>query len=702
MAGFNPVAAAGAQGALAQSSLAAIDLGVAIEILQAQLTVGDLLTATILPPQGGADLLSFLGQTVAAQLPPGINPGESLLLQVTGFTSSQIVVRNLGVVDPQNPPPTVDVELPSPAPGTPQQATLTTVLSNQPSPSTPPSAAASSPSAAGPPPAAAPASSTQTPAPAAQSSAAPGAAQVPAAVAPSRAVFVAASVQPAPPSPPGSAPPPQASLGPLTSAIAAEVEAEPEQLGLEARIVATRAAAIDIAELVNTPARPSAGLPQSQSAAAPAPAPGAAPPSPAPPSPSPPSVATTAGAASAASSPATKTPAPAATDRASTASVPERAAGTAPAPVREPLTSEEALLARLRVPVTPVTIAAARLASNAATVLPRALARLDAALANVASQDPRAGSLRALIAFVSRLDAGNVRALPEQLMAFVGNVVDGAEAKLAAIVRQFMESAAEESPAQSASEGALADTVLPDSPPGFAPPQAPVPAELPPAPTAVALPPTPAAPSPAPAATATPALSPEVAAHVAERMTALQYDLKATIVALSESLPRGAPAELAPALNDALTAITAMQLNVLGAQNADPSAITIPLPMFFHENGRPVQLRISKDAPRGGKLDADNFHIAFVLDTQSLGTVAVDLQTVGRAVSVNVKTEGAPAASRFRETLDDLRGRLEELHYRVFSIAAGVAPHRFGAAPEPVAEPAAAEPRSILGLDMQA
>ncbi|MBV8489296.1 MAG: hypothetical protein JO199_02110, partial [Candidatus Eremiobacteraeota bacterium] len=71
MAGFNPLAAAGLEAALGQSSLAAIDLGVAIEVLQAQLTIGDLLTATVLPPQGGTDLLSFLGQSVPAQLPPG-------------------------------------------------------------------------------------------------------------------------------------------------------------------------------------------------------------------------------------------------------------------------------------------------------------------------------------------------------------------------------------------------------------------------------------------------------------------------------------------------------------------------------------------------------------------------------------------------------------------------------------------------------
>ena len=40
---------------------------------------------------------------------------------------------------------------------------------------------------------------------------------------------------------------------------------------------------------------------------------------------------------------------------------------------------------------------------------------------------------------------------------------------------------------------------------------------------------------------------------------------------------RGAPPELAAALGDALVTMTAVQLNVLGAQNADPNAISIPL-----------------------------------------------------------------------------------------------------------------------------
>jgi hypothetical protein len=140
---------------------------------------------------------------------------------------------------------------------------------------------------------------------------------------------------------------------------------------------------------------------------------------------------------------------------------------------------------------------------------------------------------------------------------------------------------------------------------------------------------------------------------------------------------------------------------VLNAQAADAGTIAIPLPVFYHDGGRPVQMRISRDAPQGnGKLDADNFHIAFILDTRTLGTVAVDVQTVSRSVSVSVKTERSGAASRFAQSLTDLRGRLEQLHYRVASIAAAVAPLRRPEHNE--SSSAAAEPAVPKRLDLRA
>lgn len=618
MSSFDPLAAIVADAALAQSSVAAIDLGVQIEILQQQLTVGDLITATILPPQNGVDLLSLLGQTVQAQLPPGIDPGQTLLLQVTGFQGNQILVRNIGVVDPENPPPTVTVTLPPPEPGAPAQATLYTIP--QPAPQAAPAPPPNVPNTQ---PAGAP---VQQP---------PAAAASPP-VAPPRAVFVAASVQRVQASSAQSAPAPSA-----TPQKNVPIVVPPEtELGLEARIAATRAAAIDIAELVNQPA------------------------------PAKPAPAQTAQAQSAPAAPQ---------------SVPARAPQSLPPPALSPIVPraapaaaiapELALLARLRIPALPFTLAAARLANNAASILPKTLARLDAVLASLPQDDPRAATIRTIAAFLDKIDLGNTRALPEQLMAYVSNVVDGAESKLAALVRGLDPNPP--APAQALEEPAPAQAPLPPNEPGNAG----------------------APPATANAGQSTAAVQPNAAAHAAERAVALQYDLKAAIVSMTDAPPRGSTAQLQATLGEALTTITAVQLGAANAQNADPNAIVIPLPVFYYEGGRPAQLRIARDAPQGGKkLDADNFHIAFVLDTKSLGTVAVDVQTASRSVSVNVKTEVQAAASRFRDTFDDLRGRLEQLQYRVANIAANVAPTR----PVTLSEAPEGQSQSSAHLDLQA
>jgi hypothetical protein len=597
MAGFNPLAGIVADAALAQSSVAAIDLGIQIEILQQQLQVGDLLTATVLPPQNGVDLLSFLGQTVQAQLPPGIDPGQTLLLQVTGFQGNQILVQNIGVVDPSNPPPTVNVNLPPPEPGAPTQATLYTVQPPNAQPASQPlpaEVALSIPNGSTSPP---PSSATPPP------------------VAPPRAVFVAASVQPVMPT-----------TTPTTAAQkSVPIIVPPEnEIALEARIAATRAASIDIEELVNQPSltKPAPSQPAASQAAPQTPR--AAPPPPAP---------------------------------VSIPTIAPRAATPTSA-----MAADLAMLARLRIPALPFTLAAARLANTAVSALPKALARLDALLEQLPQADARAATVRTIAAFLDKIDLGNTRALPEQLMSYINNVVDGAESKLAALARVLI--GADDEPAPTPLDNSQ------PAPPGTA--------AQPSDGVALSLPngdlqSTPAASIAANLASAQPA----VAAHAAERAVALQYDLKAAIAALAESLPRGASPQLAGALSDALTAITAAQLNVANGQTNDPNTLVIPLPVFYYEGGRPAQLRISRDAPEGGKkLDSDNFHIAFVLDTKSLGTVAVDVQTASRSVSVNVKTEVQAATNRFRDTFADLRGRLEQLHYRVANIAANVAPYR--------------------------
>ena len=170
----------------------------------------------------------------------------------------------------------------------------------------------------------------------------------------------------------------------------------------------------------------------------------------------------------------------------------------------------------------------------------------------------------------------------------------------------------------------------------------------------------------------------------------MEYDVKSAILAMIASSSREGSPQIAGALRDALSATTALQLNVLSSQSSDPRSIAIPLPAYFYDGGEPVQLRISRDAPNGkDAMDADNFHIAFILDTKSLGTVAIDLQTVGRAVSVDVKTQATPAADRFRSTLNDLRSRLEGLRYRISSIGAGVAPPSGGVVPAESAQSSA-------------
>ncbi|HEY1978428.1 MAG TPA: flagellar hook-length control protein FliK [Candidatus Baltobacteraceae bacterium] len=627
MSSFDPLAAVVADAALAQSSVAAIDLGVQIEILQQQLAVGDLLSATILPPQNGVDLLSLLGQTVQAQLPPGIDPGETLLLQVTGFQGNQILVRNIGVVDPENPPPTVTVTLPQPEPGAPTQGTLYTVLPQAPQPqqaqpATQPQQASQSASNDS-------VTSTQI----------PPATPIPSSVAPPRAVFVAASVQKVQP-----ATGPSASTPATSAQKSVPVVVPPEnELALEARIAATRAASIDIEELVNQPA-PVKHVPAQPLAqqSAPATPPGRTSPIP--------------------STPVAPPP------------IAPRAAALAP---------ELALLARLRIPALPFTLAAARLTNTAASILPRTLARLDAALAALPQADARAATIRTIAAFLGKLDLGNTRALPEQLMSYVSNVVDGAESKLAALVRALD-----------------ADPEPPPEAPGQ-----PATAQTPPAANAPANVPTNAPPPQSAAANAQGAAAenaqPEIAARAAERAVALQYDLKAAIVSMTDTPARGATAQLSATLGEALTALTAVQLGAVNAQNTDPSTIVIPLPAFYYDGGRPAQLRISRDAPQGGnKLDADNFHIAFVLDTKSLGTVAVDVQTASRSVSVNVKTQAQTAANRFRDSFGDLRGRLEQLQYRVANIAANVAPPRDGGASK-ASEASVVEERKS-NVDLQA
>ncbi|MBV8638937.1 MAG: flagellar hook-length control protein FliK [Candidatus Eremiobacteraeota bacterium] len=564
MSGMDPLAAfalqavANAQAAIEEATL---NLGSLLTEFQAQLNVGDVLPATVLPPQDGNDYISLLGQTLPAQLPPGINPGETIALQVTGFTNTAIVVRNLGVVAPEEAPPQAP-PLPPQSAAAPQSA----ILRSAPQQATP-------------------APQQTTPAPR-QTAASP--------LAPPRELFVAASVKPQST---------QAAQAARTAPGVARPQAVPQApVEVEARLVATRASTT-----IGSPAlkRSAESLPP------------AAPPRAAQSSTVPPAVV--------------------------------RAAVERPSQTPLPVSSQSTLLARLRVPVTPVTLAAAKLVETATSNATTAYQRLDALLAKLPA-DPRTASLRSTLSFVAEFDLRNTRALPEQIASYVSNVVTSAESKIAQIVRAWTQ------------------------------------AETPPDPDEL------------PAQQPLPNVA-NVAASAAERGVALEHDVKMTLLQFVANPPSGSSPQVIGALRDALTATTAVQLNALTPENNTVNSITIPLPAYFYNGGQPAQLRISRDAPNGkNTLDADNFHIAFVLDTKSLGTVAIDVQTAGRSVSVDVKTETPRSADRFRTSLGDLRGRLEALHYRVATMAAGLA-----ARPKPAAPPApAAPPVQTSNVDMQA
>jgi len=566
---------------------ATLNLGASGAEIAAQLQVGDLFPAIVLAPQGGTDLLQIFGQTVAAQLPPGIHPGETIVLQVNGFDGNRILVSNLGVADPNNPPDLAQVVVPQPGSTEPRTvATLTTI--SQPADEPAPRAQSTVPVPVQ-------AQSLQTPQPP---------------TAPPREVFVAASVRQAPPSPQSGAP-------------ILEVIVEPAQLGtdIEARMAAIRTAPAGPPQSTI----PGRSIPPASTPAAFAPGVRAQPSVP----------------LAALLTPQVKIP------QATRATAPETAAQIA---IGDAATK---LLARIRVLSTPFTLAAARVANEAVASIPRTFARLEAALPR--DLPVAALPLRTLLAFVSKFDLTSTRALPEQIAAFVSHVVDGSEPKLAQALAAFKTADAD-----------LAQKASADPP--------------------------------APA-------TGDAGARAVERAAAVDFDLKSAVAALAQSLSSDASPQLSRALTDVLTVTTGAQFAALSNAATDPNAISIALPAFFHDGGRPAQMRIDRDAPGGRqRLDADNFRIGFVLDTATLGTLAINVETVGRTVRVDVRTERASATDRITGTLADLRSRFEHLRYRVAAMTAGMVAPR----PIPVFEPAPVEPEPVdktpnaASVDLQA
>jgi hypothetical protein len=265
--------------------------------------------------------------------------------------------------------------------------------------------------------------------------------------------------------------------------------------------------------------------------------------------------------------------------------------------------------------------------------LPAALAALERALP-ADTDDPQVATLRTMLAFVGRLDPRSP-VLAAQIAAYVDHVVEGAEPKLATLL-------------------AAARAASPDEP---------VAATLP-------------------------------AAVAAERSAALSVDLKQTLLNIAAD-PETPPA-LGPSLTGALTALTALQLNAAQTLAARPDGIALTLPIATEHGVATARISIRRDAPdgRGAPVDAENFRIAFVLDTVNYGTVAIDVVTVGREVTVDVRAEAAPAMRAFRDALGSLTARLESLRYHVASAGASVGTTSTIAVDAPPSRPA--DPNAVV------
>ncbi len=613
-----------AQTAIAEATL---NLGAIAPSVIAQLKTGDLLSALVLPPSEGVDHISLFGQSLPAQLPPGIAPGDTLALQVTGFSPTQIFVRNLGAIDPQNPPEIANIELPGGAPA-PAQASLLarTPATSLPAPTAQP--AASSLQTEPPPPNAA-------------------ATNPRSAIAPPVEVFVAASVQPArrdlPAAPtqepaPGDGAPSSASSATESSsqsaprsdasAQAATESATPSTAGtspmlaseLEARLATARGARI----LPRPPAAPGATENPVRG-----------------------------GAASLARGAPFESPPPSISVRSSSVPLETNLTNV----TAQPLGEEEQLLARLDVPATPATIAAARLSANAPQLLARAFAGAQRALARFLPQ-PAVTTVRSAMAFVTTLDPANAVALPQQLAAYVRTVLGSTEDALLTLAKNL----AALEPVAPANLGVPSEALAA--------------AASPPLPESAARVSTPLPHPAANLAAAVPSVaSPAREAAVVSAQSAVNQDIKSTLIALAQDPQSAALPGAVNALGDAVTAISAAQIHLLAANaSADPRTLVVPLPVFFREGGAATQLRVGRDAPGTKKaMDADNFTLGFLLDTKTLGTVAIEVETSGRAVSVKVKTERDGAAKRFRESFGLLRDRFESLRYRVAGMNAAVA-----------------------------
>jgi hypothetical protein len=615
------------------------------QALRGLLVEDAVVTARVLPSNGLTDLLEIAGRRVAASLPPTVRPGDALQVRVTGFDGDRILLQIVGTgadasveMGPPNQPlpvapgaaPVVPATGPAPMPP-PAAGVLTCSGATVAQSGTPPAPPASGPGSSG--------GGAVTEIPLAVPPARPGVGtaftsaisranvtQSQSGETAGAAAVTAAGSVPATAS--GSAPtaaapggvPPRAPVG---------VPAEPTSI--EARLataraaIAQRTAAVD-AGLLRAPATPPGGAPRFV----------------APPYVEPKSVAQNA------ESNARGTPGIATAARAS-----------ALAAYAEPV----ALLRALRLPVTPSNVSAAALALQHPNRLPDALAALERALPR-ASDDPNVATLRTLLAFVGRIDPRSP-ALAAQIAAYVDHVVDGSEPKLATLLAAT----------RAASSATTPSAATPDGPaPGGGTTGSAAPGST----TASAA--TPGGPSvPGDSASASAGVPrsgeppPLAAAVAAERGAALNADLKHTLLAVAAN--PATPESLGPSLAGALTALTAVQVNAAQTLAAHPDGIAFTIPLATQHGTANAHISVKRDAPDGrgsARVDPANFRIAFVLDTAHYGTVAIDLVTVGREVTVDVRTEAASSMRAFRDALGTLTARLESLRYRVASAGASV------------------------------
>ncbi len=640
-------AASGAAAAAASAASASLANLIDVELqilategqaLRALLAEGDVVQAQVLPPNGLTDLLSIAGYRVAAALPPNLTPGDIITVAVTSTANGQVAVQ---IVPPETPltnaVPPVDPESADPA--------------------TPPGASSAAGSTAG----------SSTPATGATPAAVPTPV-APAPVAPSAAFFAAAAVRAggtanaavpsvivsagalarsiapsapsaAPSAAPGSIPPPVATgaddgyeAGETIAARAprapAAAPAAPLSGSIEARIAAARATVISGGATLPPPGASAARLNP-----LPPPPPTVPLPANARPFVAPPIVtrSTTIGPPEPEAAPAAAEPAPA--PAAASSSAPAAAAAALPAPARGLAVYAEpvALLRSLRLPVTPTNVASAKLALDQPQRLASAISTLERALP-ASTSDPRIATLRTIAAFIGRLDPRSPT-LATQIASYVDHALEGSEPKLNALLTATQEAAE----AQSAVEP---ETIAANAGGGDA--------------QNATVPTAPLAQSVASAA-------------------ALQYDLKAQLLSLVQAPPPNTTTALANAVSETLTALTAMQMQTLNAQTAQ--SVNVNLPIALPNGTANAQIRIDRDAPEPGgtRLDGDNFHIAFILETASLGVVAIDLVTVGRTVTLDIKTEATLAAMRFAKQLDRLTERLHALRYTVAKAQSSVA-----------------------------